>query len=87
MPDPFAAHQPGLTSPAAHALAVTPSDALPLPQTCRAVYIGSSGNLAAVMASGESLGFTGLQGGMIYPLRLSQIRATGTTAGSIVALY
>lgn len=87
MPDPFASHQPGLTSPAGHALAVTPSDATPLSQTCRALYIGSSGSLSAVMASGETVSFTGLQGGMIYPLRLSQVRATGTTAGGVVALY
>lgn len=87
MPDQFAAHQPGLTSPATHAFAVTPSDVTPLPQTCRAIYIGSGGNLSVVMASGETVGFTAIQAGMIYPLRLSQVRATGTTAGGLVALY
>ncbi len=87
MPDHFASHQPGLTSPADHAYAVTPSDSASLAQTCRAIYVGSAGNLSAVMAGGETVSLSSLQAGMIYPLRLSQIRATGTTASGIVALY
>lgn len=87
MPDQFATHQPGLTSPADHAFAVTPSDSAVLAQTCRALYVGSAGNLSVVTAAGETVSFTAVQAGMIYPLRLSQVRATGTTAGGLVALY
>lgn len=87
MSDTFASHQPGLTAPAAGAYAVTPSDSTPLAVVPRAVYVGSAGSLSAVMLSGETVSFAALQAGMIYPLRLRQVRATGTTAGGLVALY
>ncbi|HEY0274703.1 MAG TPA: hypothetical protein VGC31_01340 [Paenirhodobacter sp.] len=86
MTDRFASHQPGLTAPASDAFSVTPSDATDLSRTARAVYIGSAGSLSGVMVSGETVAFTGLQAGMVYPFRLRRIRATGTTAGGIVAL-
>lgn len=86
MPDDFAAHQPGLTAPAAQAQAITPTDGAVLPKIPRAVYVGASGSLSVVMLSGEAVTFPLVQAGMIYPLRLRQVQATGTTATGLIAL-
>lgn len=86
MSDDFAAHQPGLTSPAAEAFAVTPSDGADLPRTARALYVGSGGDLRLALVAGGTVTLAGVQGGMVYPLRARRVLATGTTAGGIVAL-
>lgn len=86
MTDDFASYQPGLTSPAERAFAVTAADDTDLARIPRAIYVGGAGSLSGVMLSGETVSFTLLQAGMIYPLRLRRIHATGTTATGIVAL-
>ena len=87
MANHFASHQAGLTSPAQGGFVITPADGTPLAHTPRAIYVGTSGSLSAVMLSGEAVVFSILQAGMIYPLRLTEVRATGTTAGGLIALY
>lgn len=53
----------------------------------RAIYVGTAGNISAELASGTQVTFTAVPAGMILPLRLRKIRATGTTAQNIVALW
>lgn len=86
MPDEFASHETGLTSPARGAAPITPSDSVPLPQATRAIYVGQSGDLRLRMASDEVVTLTGVQAGALYPLRAVQVLATGTTAGGLVGL-
>ena len=74
------------------ALAVTPSDTLnivhPSGQTfTKGLYIGAPGNLSVVMAGGGTTVFTAIAGGVIHPLSVQRVNATGTTATGIVALY
>lgn len=86
MPDRFADHAPSLQSPATTGFAVTPADGTDLPEVTRAIYVGTSGDVAAVLASGAELIFTGVAGGTVLPVRLRRIKATGTTAGTLVGL-
>lgn len=86
MTDRFEGHAAALHSPASDGFAVTPSDITPLPETTRALYIGSAGSVSVVMQSGATLLFSGLPSGALLPLRVAQVRATGTTAGAIVGL-
>lgn len=86
MPDRFADHAIGLESPASHGFAIAPSDGADLVETTRAIYVGSSGNLAVTLASGAEVTLTGIPGGTLLPVRLRRIRATGTTATAIVGL-
>ena len=86
MSDTFNNHVASLTSPAMAAVAIVPNDATPLANVTRAIYIGGAGNLSVVMLSGDIVTFSGVQAGMIYPLRASRVRATGTTATGIVGL-
>lgn len=87
MTDPFARSHPSLTGPATAGFAVTPDDAADLPQVTRALYVGGGGTLAVQMMNGETLAFTGLQGGSLLPVRTGRVLATGTTATGIVGLY
>jgi hypothetical protein len=86
MPDRFKHSSPSLNGPAAHAFAVTPNDSTDLSETTRALYVGVSGNVAAVMASGASATFSAVQAGTTLPVRATRVLATGTTASSIVGL-
>jgi hypothetical protein len=86
MPDIFDTHTPGLTSPAMAATAIVPNDATPLTHVTRAIYVGGPVNLSVVMLSGDIVTLAGVQAGVVYPLRASGVRATGTTATGLVGL-
>lgn len=86
MPDDFATHHSGLTSPARAAFAVTPSDAADLPQPTRAVYVAGAGDLRVTMVSGDVVTFAAVQPGLVYPLRVARVMASGTTATGILGL-
>lgn len=86
MSDRFASSQPSLSGPAYSGFSVTPSDSGLLPEASRALYIGSGGSLSVRMLSGEAVTLAGVVAGTILPLRVTAVLATGTSAGSIVAL-
>lgn len=86
MPDRFQTLSPGLEAPASHGFAITPSDSDALIEVTRALYVGGAGAIAVVLSSGASVTLSGIAGGTILPLRLSQVKSTGTTATSLVGL-
>lgn len=86
MAEDFSSLRSGLTSPARDADAITPNDTTPLAHPVRALYVGGSGAVRARMLSGVVVDFADLSGGVIYPLRIDQIMATGTTATGLVGL-
>jgi hypothetical protein len=86
MADDFKTFQPGLESPAEAGSALSPSDVAPLAKATRAIYIGGGGNLRVTLLSGDTVTFVGVLPGMIYPLRIAQVLATGTTATGLVGL-
>ncbi len=86
MTDRFANVQASLSGPAASGFAVTPSDATDLPETTRAIYVGSGGNVTVRMLTGETLAFASVSSGTILPVRATRILATGTTCTDLVGL-
>jgi hypothetical protein len=86
MGDRFESIQTGLDSPASHGFPITPSDGTDLAETVRAVFVGGSGSLVAVLASGAELTFAGLAGGTVLPIRARRVKATGTSATLLVGL-
>lgn len=75
------------TAPAMEAAAVTPSNSADLPNgICRALYIGTGGDLVVDTYGNSSITFTGVLGGTILPLQIKRVRAT-STAANMVALY
>lgn len=75
-----------IESPAESAFAVTPSDTVELTTFTRALYIGGAGDVAAVMVDGSEATFVGLLAGQVLPVRVRQVKSTGTDASNIVGL-
>lgn len=86
MKDEFESYATGLTGPARAADPITPDDANDLAVATRALYVGTAGSLQVRMVSGQTISFANVQAGVVYPLRIAQVMATGTTAADLVGL-
>lgn len=67
------------------ASAVTPSDSATITKT-RQIYVGVSGDVAVTMADGGDVTFKSMPVGF-FSIGVVKIKATGTTATNILALY
>ena len=75
------------SGPASRAVAITPDDSTDLANRARGIYVGVSGDVSVILAEDTiAVVFVGLAAGVIHPIAAVRIRATGTTATSIVAL-
>jgi hypothetical protein len=75
------------TRSAANGAAVTPSDSTLL-SGVRALYIGGAGDVSVNFpGSPTAVVFVGVPAGTVLPVQAMRVRATGTTATSIVALF
>ena len=74
-------------APARNCFSITPSDVGELPVLPKAIYVGNGGDivLRAVEGCCDVL-FVNVASGTILDIRATSIRATGTTASSIVGL-
>lgn len=87
MTDVYQGQASGLDSPARKAFAVSPSDSTDLTTSTRAIWVGTPGNIEAILVDDSaSVTFANVPGGSILPIRARRVRATGTTAGSLVGL-
>lgn len=77
----------GLTGPADDAEAITPHDVNELQHITRALYVGGAGAVVVVMRNGAQVTLSGVGAGTLLPIRIKQVRATGTTASGLVGLY
>lgn len=88
MADPFANEFAGLGDPASKAAAVVPHDSNPLAEVPQALFVGTGGDLVARgVGGGADVTFRNVASGSLLPLRAQFVRAAGTTADDIVALY
>ena len=85
--DRFENYANSLVSPACDGAEVAPSDGADLTQITRAIYVGEGGDLSLIFASGTPVTLRAVPGGTVLPLRATRVRATGTTATAIVALW
>lgn len=76
-----------ISAPAQGGFAITPSDSSDLAAETRGLWVGASGDLALVLASGDEVILAGAIAGSLLPLRVRRVKATGTTATSLVGLY
>lgn len=74
-------------APAARAAAVAPHDSNPLAEPAKALFVGTGGDVAARGVGGGDVVFRNVPGGTVLPFRAQFVRATGTTAADILALY
>lgn len=87
MADEFSKHSSGLDSPASRAFAIVPSDSTDLTTSTRGIYVGVSGDVSLITTGGDTVTLVGVPAGVILPIRASRVRATATTATSLVGLY
>lgn len=85
--DQQSGHSEAVEAPADDAVAVVPSDTQDLVHVSRALYVGGSGNVAVTMRNGQQVTFAGVAAGSLLPIRVRRVRATGTTATSILSLF
>lgn len=86
MKDEFRHFNSSPTAPAIAAEVIVPSDIEQLEYATRGLYVGTGGDLTVQMLDGDPVVLRNLQGGVLYPLRVSQVMATGTTAADLVGL-
>jgi phage baseplate assembly protein gpV len=70
-----------------NAAAVVPSDNTDLPTPALALYIGATGAVVLNMLNGQTVTLSALQAGTFVYLNITRVKSTGTTAGSLVALW
>lgn len=69
------------------AVAVTPSDSTDLTDVARGLFIGVGGDISVETADGQSaVVFKNLSDGQFFPVAVSRVNSTSTTATDIVAL-
>lgn len=81
--DPFDSHSASLTTPPSSAEAVTPNDTQDLPYICRAIYVGTAGDLRVLTRDGQDVTYRNVSGTKV--IRAVRIFASGTTASDLVA--
>jgi hypothetical protein len=88
MADPFAGAVDSVHAPATRAVAVVPHDVNALADIPKALFVGAGGRLVLRgVAGGADVTFRNVADGTVLPVRAQFVRATGTTAADIVALY
>lgn len=86
MPTDMSEYQRGLTSPASDAKAVTPSSSALPDGSCRALYVGTAGDVEVTTVDGTTITFSDVTSGVL-PISVSHVLASSTTATNIIALY
>ncbi len=87
MSDQFFAHGDTVSAPARGAVGVVAHDVNPLPVVPKALFVGTGGNVVAAGMQGGDVTFRNVADGAVLPFRAVFVRASGTTAADIVALY
>ena len=84
--DRFAAFAPSLIGPATTCFSVTPHDSNSLPETIRALFVGTGGSVTLATGDDAAVTFDNIADGTILPVRARAVLDTGTTAGGLVGL-
>ena len=87
MADPFSNSADSVSAPATRAVAVVPDDAVALAEVPKALYVGTGGAIAMRGAGTGDTVWKNVASGTVLPFRARYVRATGTTATDILALY
>jgi hypothetical protein len=88
MADAFAGGVDSVVAPATRAVAVVPHDVNALADVPKALFVGTGGHIVLRgSGGGADVTFRNVADGTVLPVRAQFVRATGTTAADIVALF
>jgi hypothetical protein len=88
MADQFSNNADQVSAPATRAIAVVPHDSNALSDIPKALFVGTGGSIAmrGVNGAADQL-WKNVPSGSLLPFRAQYVRATGTTAADMLALY
>ena len=84
--DKFSEYTSGLSSPICGGFDITPDDATDLVSLTRAIILEGAGDVAVILKNGDAIALPVLAAGVIYPVRVARVLATGTTATGLKGL-
>lgn len=84
--DTFSDFTTGLSSPVCGGFDIAPNDGADLQGITRAIILGGAGDVAVVLKNGDTITLPALAVGVIYPVRVARVLATGTTATGLKGL-
>lgn len=84
--DNFSDFTPGLSSPICGGFDISPDDVTDLQNVTRAIVLAVAGDIAVILKNGDAITLPALAAGVIYPVRVARVLATGTTATGIKGL-
>ena len=88
MADLFSNAADQVSAPARQAVGVVPHDTAALADIPKALFVGTGGSLVLRgVAGGADTVWKNVANGSVLPFRAQYVRATGTTASDILALY
>jgi hypothetical protein len=88
MTDRFSGVVDSVSAPARRAVAVVPHDTAALVEVPKALFVGTGGSIAMRgVGGGADSVWKNVGDGTILPFRAQFVRAAGTTASDILALY
>lgn len=88
MADQFSNSADQVSAPATRTVAIAPHDTNALTDIPKALYVGTGGNITMRGLNGASDQlWKNVPTGAILPFRAQYVRATGTTAADLLALY
>ncbi len=88
MTNPFSGVADAPYAPSTRAVAVTPDDATPLADIPKGLFVGTGGDITMRGLNGASDQlWRNVPAGSVLPFRAQYVRAAGTTAADILALY
>lgn len=70
-----------------HAASITTDNSNDLPTPAKAIYVGGAGDLTVTTGSGEDVVFKAVPVGTVLPVKIKRVKATGTTATLLLALW
>ena len=89
--DKYGGRGGSIDSPATSGEAITKHDSTDFSFVSRGIYVGGTGDVAAVLddgsANGVVLTFSAVPAGTLLPIRARRVNSTNTTATLMLALY
>lgn len=85
--DKFDAAVDSVIAPARNCFSITPGDSGVLPVLPKGIYVGNGGDIVVRAVDGiADVRFANVPSGAILDIRVTSVRATGTTATNLVGL-
>jgi hypothetical protein len=78
--DIFGDFTPSFSSSICGEFDIVLDDVVDLPNVTRAVVLASGGDVSVILRIGDAITLPGLTAGVVYPVRVSRVLVTGTTA-------